>query len=822
MDTEKVIGFSIEISGTDSQVARLGDVKRALLDATKELNQLKDATAGNIGAQKASASQMAELETRVKSLKEEYNSQQRAILNISSSMDNAVGSYDALVAENAKLSKELRALPIDETSERFKQLRSQIAANQIKILEFNDNIGRAQGHVGDYSGKIIELARGFSGVAGLAHIAAEALGVNSEAVKGLAVAHSVLRTASRDGHHVQELFNDSTVEGTAKKQASIIVTEEKIVATEAETAATVELTIAEKAWQAVKAGGIGLLAGLVVAIGAVVVAIVEYVSVSKIRQQLEDESMKTTDGLIIADKALRKEHEATILKLQEMNLAWQVYNGTITKTEEKIEILKSKHKLAAREITNTLNEELGKAKMSWTGSADEFVKAIEKARAAMKENALAMAVDIAQARQEAAIKEADENKKKTEEYNKKDAEILAKMEETRAKIAEKAKLLEDKRISDLEKYNERAEKLNAEIDLKELEAAKKLADEKEKLRQKEIKDAEKEQAEIDKIEKDADARRKHNLDERINNQSKSFDERLSLLKTELTAELITQDEYDKKSVELEKQRREAFKTISKDMEKDVISLMESITTIENNNIQKRINATNSERDAKIAALDQQLAQGIISQAQHDAKVKKLTDDAHKEEAAMKKKQWENDKRASIIKAEIATAEATLQAFNDGMKVSYYYAAALAVAAGVVGQAQVAVIESQPEPTFARGGLLNGPSHSRGGIPFSINGVGGFEAEGGEAIINKRSVEMYRPLLSAINAAGGGKKFAAGDVLTPSFAGMSVSSSGLQGHNLDSFAQRIVNGINAQRVYVTESDITNTQSRVNVIETDSSF
>jgi hypothetical protein len=66
--------------------------------------------------------------------------------------------------------------------------------------------------------------------------------------------------------------------------------------------------------------------------------------------------------------------------------------------------------------------------------------------------------------------------------------------------------------------------------------------------------------------------------------------------------------------------------------------------------------------------------------------------------------------------------------------------------------------------FAQGGMiLSGPSHAMGGIPFSVGGRAGFEAEGGEAIINKRSTAMYAPILSQINQAGGGNAFATGGI-----------------------------------------------------------
>lgn len=89
--------------------------------------------------------------------------------------------------------------------------------------------------------------------------------------------------------------------------------------------------------------------------------------------------------------------------------------------------------------------------------------------------------------------------------------------------------------------------------------------------------------------------------------------------------------------------------------------------------------------------------------------------------------------------------------------------AAATLATVSGLKNVAKIRST-STTFAGGDILKGRSHSRGGIPFSIGGRVGFEAEGGEALINKRSTSMFAPLLSAINAAGGGKRFAHGAIL----------------------------------------------------------
>lgn len=111
--------------------------------------------------------------------------------------------------------------------------------------------------------------------------------------------------------------------------------------------------------------------------------------------------------------------------------------------------------------------------------------------------------------------------------------------------------------------------------------------------------------------------------------------------------------------------------------------------------------------------------------------------------------------------------------------------------------------------YHSGGMLYGPSHAEGGIPFSVGGKLGFEAEGGETIINKKSSARFRPLLSAINQAGGGVKFAGGgDLGIPSISRISESRS----------SQRdLFNAISQIKPVVTVEDINREQSRVDVID-----
>ena len=60
-------------------------------------------------------------------------------------------------------------------------------------------------------------------------------------------------------------------------------------------------------------------------------------------------------------------------------------------------------------------------------------------------------------------------------------------------------------------------------------------------------------------------------------------------------------------------------------------------------------------------------------------------------------------------------------------------------------------------------MFEGASHAHGGIKFRAGGRV-HEAEGGEAIINRKSTKMFKPLLSKINSLGGGKRFQSGGVV----------------------------------------------------------
>lgn len=132
--------------------------------------------------------------------------------------------------------------------------------------------------------------------------------------------------------------------------------------------------------------------------------------------------------------------------------------------------------------------------------------------------------------------------------------------------------------------------------------------------------------------------------------------------------------------------------------------------------------------------------------------------------------------------------------------------------GATGAAQLVQAKTAMDKALsgkaARGAFITGKSHSEGGELW--------ELEGGEAVLNKRAMAIpaFRNLASAMNEATGGISF--------SSKTMQGSSPVLAASVSDEAIAKIVAGITAIPVVVTERDITTAQRNVSVIEQRSRF
>lgn len=248
------------------------------------------------------------------------------------------------------------------------------------------------------------------------------------------------------------------------------------------------------------------------------------------------------------------------------------------------------------------------------------------------------------------------------------------------------------------------------------------------------------------------------------------------------------DEYFKSQVEKAQEQLQMFQTFS-----------DSIFTIIGNNAQSR-----SKREQKL--LEERKEAGVITEEQYEKQVEQV-----------QRKAFERKKRLDIAQAIVNGALAMTQtAANVGFPLQFVFSPIVAA----MTAAQIAVIASQKFADggliekFADGGMVVGKSHAQGGEKFAVGGRVA-ELEGGEAVINKRSTAMFKTQLSAMNAAGGGVKFADGGLMNmPSFASSQFNAIG---------QQNMMGAMNtSSRVVVVEADITDSQNTVGLIEAEATF
>jgi len=211
--------------------------------------------------------------------------------------------------------------------------------------------------------------------------------------------------------------------------------------------------------------------------------------------------------------------------------------------------------------------------------------------------------------------------------------------------------------------------------------------------------------------------------------------------------------------------------------------------------------------ADLDALRLKAETGAISQQQFE-----------EQSLALRKQSFQKQKKADVGQALINGAVAITKTIAQLGAVGTITPMGQALIALMAGQtaAQIGIITAQK---FAKGGLVEGgifegKSHAEGGVKFASGGRI-LEAEGGEAIINKRSTAMFKPMLSAMNAAGGGKKFALGGI-TPDAQLMTgaLSEAGI--------GAEMARQLNKIKVINVVSDTTAQQNSITNVESEAIF
>lgn len=205
-------------------------------------------------------------------------------------------------------------------------------------------------------------------------------------------------------------------------------------------------------------------------------------------------------------------------------------------------------------------------------------------------------------------------------------------------------------------------------------------------------------------------------------------------------------------------------------------------------------------------LQSRLDNGLITQKEYEAEVTKLDEELDKKTAEIERRQAIRQRAMSIYSVILDTAKAIAKTFAQlgwpaGIPGSIYLAA--------MGAAQVATIAAAPLPKAARGRLITGRTHAQGGEVI--------EAEAGEAIINRRATQMFLPLLSAINQAGGGVPFVA-----PYSDGGYAARYEAEKIDRSSIAQAVRAGLADLKIYTTIEDIRRADRRYTQVESRGNF
>jgi hypothetical protein len=162
-----------------------------------------------------------------------------------------------------------------------------------------------------------------------------------------------------------------------------------------------------------------------------------------------------------------------------------------------------------------------------------------------------------------------------------------------------------------------------------------------------------------------------------------------------------------------------------------------------------------ETENKLAGIDRELQAEINainsskkSEENKEKAITKAEQKAAKERYRIEVQQFKTAKALQIALAVANTATAVMAQLSNPTPYAGFVLAALAAATGAV---QIATISSQkppPPPAFATGGkVLGAGTGTSDSIPARLSN--------GEAVINAKSTKMFEPMLSAMNAAGGG-------------------------------------------------------------------
>ena len=305
-----------------------------------------------------------------------------------------------------------------------------------------------------------------------------------------------------------------------------------------------------------------------------------------------------------------------------------------------------------------------------------------------------------------------------------------------------------------------------------------------------------------------------------NNQKKidvntAYLDELSQLQTKFENDLITEQEFNEQKAELNAVRDADLLAAQEEYLNAQINLAvqqgESIAELEEQLLENEVARNELALQEKQRIADQEAAINAVRKQNSANLTQSLIgfigslSETNKQFANLQKALFVFEKAKAIAdiiinsQVAIAKAQTLLPPLSTIESIKIGASAALGIA--TVGAQAVTGLQQ-----FGSGGIINGASHSRGGV--NVN------AEGGEVIINKRSSAMFLPALSAINQLGGGvplmpsnkRRAALGTMVAPSVRQDQLLT-----------PESIAQALQAANIVVSVTEIAEVQNRVRVLE-----
>lgn len=260
----------------------------------------------------------------------------------------------------------------------------------------------------------------------------------------------------------------------------------------------------------------------------------------------------------------------------------------------------------------------------------------------------------------------------------------------------------------------------------------------------------------------------------------------------------------------------------------VSSTLDNFNDVALENTKNRLEAEKAALKSRFETEDflakQQFQNGLINESQYRRRQAQLRKKQVAEENAIDKKIFDAEQKRDKEKARTDYLESIASIIPELIKSGKVIPADLAISSAITaalatasyGSELSAINQRQFVPKkFAQGGMVEGPSHAQGGIPFSVRGKGGYEMEGGEFIVNKRASSLHRDLLERINSSvkpalpTEPMKFAQGGVVTSNVTNVSQETRESVNY-LKSIAEAtMTNAMNSSkpvRAFVTSADL----------------